>query len=139
MSKQDIAIPRTVQAVEQRSQAARSVIVQKVENTYLKNDASQLMALLQSFAPSVKFEDGTLKIESGVIGGLAIDNGCIHSTKGEEIPYKTTLPIVGETTVTAYLFYLMNDEGIRCRVCLTDDFNAKVKDYTIWEAIKMLN
>lgn len=130
MSKQDIAIPRTVQAVEQRSQSARSAIVKKVEQIYVRQDGDQITSILRSALKSVLVEDN----------GLAIDNGCIHNTNGEKIQYKTTLPVIGETTAEGYLFYFIGFNGIKCRICSTNDFNDTIhKDYTIFEVIKLLN
>ena len=130
MRKQDIAIPRTVQAVEQRSQSARSAIERKVEQIYIRQDSEQITEILRNFLKDVLLEDN----------GLAIDNGCIHNTQGEKIQYKTTLPVIGETTAEGFLFYFIGLNGIKCRICSTNDFNATIhKDYTIFEVIKLLN
>ena len=120
MSKQDIAIPRTVKDVAERSQARGTAIERKVETTYLKYDANQLISLLQSIAPNVTFEDNAL---------------AFRSTKGEEISFK-----VDGTPMTGYLFYLMNNNGLKCRICSKNDFNdTEYNDYSIWEIVKMIN
>ncbi len=130
MSKQDIAIPRTVQAVERRVQSVAPAIERKVESTFLKNDPAQIREHLKNAASNV---------------GWAIENGCFHSEQGEEIEKTTSTPM-GEITVTTYLFYYMSIKGLRFRICKTNNFNDIVtdlngesQDYSIWKITQFMN